>query len=90
VRDLTTGITIALTHPAAAGETFHIGPADSYHYDQVVPYLSKVTGRPYVRVNLETTPVYYKTAIVKARQMLGYAPQHTIFDMIDVAQTGID
>ena len=89
VRDLTTGIAIALTHLAAAGETFHIGPADSYYYDEVVPYLSKVTGRPYVRVNLATTPVYYRTAIDKARRVLGYEPQYTIFDMIDAAQGGI-
>ena len=89
VRDLTSGIVLGLTHPAAAGETFHIGPADSYHYDKVVPYLSQVTGRPHVRVNLATTPVYYKTTIDKARRVLGYEPQYTIFDMIDAAQTGI-
>jgi UDP-glucose 4-epimerase len=85
VRDMVTGIQLALVHPVAAGERFNIGPASSFNFDEAVPYLAKVTGLPAVRVCLATTPYRYDTSVEKATRTLGYEPRYSIFQMIDDA-----
>jgi UDP-glucose 4-epimerase len=83
VRDMISGILLALDHPAAGGELFNIGPASAFDFDQAVSYLARATGLPIVHVNLHTQPYHYETSIDKARQVLGYEPQYTIYRMID-------
>lgn len=82
-RDLVQGVVLALTHPAAVGEVFNIGPESAFDFDQAVPYLARVTGLKVTRVNLHTRPYHYETSIGKAQRILGYQPQYTIFRMID-------
>ena len=86
-RDLAQGIGLGLHHPNAINETFNIGPASSFNFDEAVPYLAKATGLTIARVNLYTTPYHYDTSIAKAQQMLGYAPKFNIFRMVDDALT---
>jgi UDP-glucose 4-epimerase len=85
VRDMVSSLLLALTQTAAVGETFNIGPASSFDFDEAVPYLARVTGLPVKRMKLHTTPYRYDTAVTKAMTTLGYAPQYSIFTMIDDA-----
>lgn len=85
VRDMVRSLLLALTQPAAAGETFNIGPASSFDFDDAVPYLARVTGLPVKRVNLHTTPYRYDTTVEKAMSRLGYEPKYSILAMIDDA-----
>jgi UDP-glucose 4-epimerase len=86
-RDMAQGIILGSTHEAAAGETFHIGPAQSFNFDEAVLALAQVTGLPVQRVALHTASYRYDTTIEKAQRILGYTPRYDIFGMIqDAAQ----
>jgi UDP-glucose 4-epimerase len=85
VRDMLHGVTLALTHPAAAGETFNIGARTPFEFDTAVRYLAAHTGLPVHEVTMSTTSYRYETSVSKAIDVLGYAPQFDIFRMIDDA-----
>ena len=82
-RDMASGVLLGLTHPAAEDETFNIGPAESFNFDEVLPYLAQFTGLPVVRVKLHTAAYRYDTSIATAQTKLGYQPQFTIRQMIE-------
>ncbi|MBM4407299.1 MAG: NAD(P)-dependent oxidoreductase [Chloroflexi bacterium] len=84
-RDLAQGLHLALTRPEAIGETFNIGPAAPYGEDELVRHIGAALGlrvvvipRPHVRAS-------WYVSSVKARGILGYRPQHTVFSMVDEA-----
>jgi UDP-glucose 4-epimerase len=83
VRDMASGILLGLTHPAAENEIFNIGPAESFNFDEAVPYLAQFTGLNVVRVNLHTAAYRYDTSTQKAQSVLGYQPKYTIRRMIE-------
>ena len=83
VGDMAQGIGLALVHREAVGESFNIGAAESFNFDEAVPWLARKTGLNVLTLRLHTTPYRYDTSIAKAQRMLGYAPQHSIFSMID-------
>ena len=82
VRDLVQGLLLALEHPAAAGETFNLGPASAVDFGEFVPHLARVTGLEVARVRLPTTPYHYETSVAKAERLLGYRPRHDAFGMV--------
>ncbi len=84
-RDMIQGVTLALTHDNAVGETFNIGPVTSFDFDEAVNYMASVTGLPVHKVHLHTTSYRYDASIDKAMRLLGYSPQYDIFRMIDDA-----
>jgi UDP-glucose 4-epimerase len=83
VRDMASGVLLGLTHPAAESEIFNIGPAESFNFDEAVPYLARFTGLNVVRVNLHTAAYRYDTSTQKAQMTLGYQPNYTIQRMIE-------
>lgn len=85
VRDMVSGVALALHHPAAACETFNIGPEESFDFADAVPYLARATGLPVAPVRLDTAAYRYDTSVQKAMESIGYQPRHTIFGMIDDA-----
>lgn len=89
-RDLAQGVVLALEHPAADGETFNIGPSQSVGFDDLVPRLADATGLPVATVRLETTAYAYETSIAKARDILGYRPQHDVYAMIAEASSRLE
>jgi UDP-glucose 4-epimerase len=82
-RDMCQGITLALTHPDAVGETFNIGAEHAFYFDEAVRHLAQYTGLPVVDVRLSTTRYDYETSVDKAMRVLGYQPAYDIFRMID-------
>jgi UDP-glucose 4-epimerase len=83
VRDMASGVLLSLTHQAAENEIFNIGPAESFNFDEAVPYLAQFTGLKVARVNLHTAAYRYDTSTQKAQKLLGYKPQYTITRMIE-------
>ena len=84
-RDLAQGIHLALTRREAAGESFNIGPPAPHGEDELVRHIAMSLGmrvvviqRPHVR------PSWYVSS-AKARGILGYRPQHTVFSMVEEA-----
>lgn len=85
VRDMVQGVLLGLEHPAAANETFNIGPKESVDFDFAVPYLARVTGLSVVQISLSTAPYRYHTSVLKASRLLGYRPRYDFFHMVDEA-----
>lgn len=85
-RDVAQGVALLLEHPAAAGETFNIGPSASVSFDALARRLAEATGLEAVTVALHTEPYAYDTSIAKAQAWLGYEPEHDVFAMIDEAR----
>jgi len=83
VEDLAEAILIALDHPSAAGETFHIGMNEPVDYGLVAQHLAATRGLPSVRVN---TP-YHSTWLdnSKAKFRLGWRPRVDMRTMVDLA-----
>ena len=84
-RDLAQGIHLALVRREAVGEAFNIGPAAPHGEDELVHHIADrlrmrvmVIPRPHVR------PSWYVSS-AKARGILGYRPEHTVFSMVDEA-----
>lgn len=82
-RDMASGVLLGLTHPTAENEVFNIGPAESFNFDEAVPYLAQFTGLNVASVNLHTTAYRYDTSTQKAQTLLGYQPRYTIRRMIE-------
>lgn len=86
-RDVAQGVALLLEHPAAEGETFNIGPRESVSFDALVERLAQVTGLETISVALHTEAYAYDTSIEKAQALLGYAPKHDVFTMIEEASS---
>jgi len=85
VRDIVLGCLAAFEKPAAIGETFQLGGPAPFTWAEAVPYLSERLAMPYVTGVSRAIPTYYEYDISKARDLLGFRPQHDIFTMIDDA-----
>lgn len=85
VRDLVKGLLLLLEKPAAIGEAFNLcGPAP-FVFDEVSRYVSERTGRPIVELTVPGEPIRIQISTAKARGLLGYRPQYSVFDTIDTA-----
>jgi len=86
VRDVCSACICALTteNEEALGKSFNIASAKPQAFSEVVPYVARVLGRPYVQVRL---PVLWDVEfdISRARSVLGYDPQYDYRRMIDDA-----
>lgn len=84
-RDLVAGISLAVMHPNAAGETIAIGPDSATSMDEIVPIMARMTGLPVVEVNLPGPTIDYETSNRKARELLGFRPKWSTAAMLDEA-----
>lgn len=83
VDDLAEAILIALGHPSAAGETFHIGMDEPVDYREMADHLLQTRGLPSVDVR---TP-YHSTWLdnSKAKFLLGWRPRYGMRELVDAA-----
>jgi nucleoside-diphosphate-sugar epimerase len=85
-RDVVQALLLSLDTPDATGRSFAVAgkdqPATS---EQIVPYLSRKLGVPYVEARLPGIPTFYDVDISATREVLGYRPQYDVFQMIDEA-----
>jgi nucleoside-diphosphate-sugar epimerase len=67
------------------GKVYQIGADKPFAWDELIPYMSEKMGIPYSVVDLATTPNFYEYDLSAARNDFGYAPQLSVFDMVDEA-----
>ena len=84
-RDVAKGCALVLETKAAVGEVLNLGGGAPFATDELVRYMADRIDLPFVAANLPLarTPWYISSA--KARELLGYRPQYTVFDMVDDA-----
>lgn len=84
-RDTAQGLWLLLTHPAAVGEAFNIGPAGPYNEEQLAAHVADRLGMDYVVIRRPSVRASWYVSSAKARGVLGYQPSHSVFDMVDEA-----
>jgi UDP-glucose 4-epimerase len=84
-RDTAQGLWLLLTHPAAVGEAFNIGPAAPYNEEQLAAHVADRLGMDYVIIRRPNVRPSWYVSSAKARGMLGYQPRSSVFDMVDEA-----
>jgi UDP-glucose 4-epimerase len=84
-RDIAQGLRLMLDRPEAVGEAFNLTPPTIVSMAKFIPYLADATGRRYVEAKLAVGAPKIQASGVKARALLGYQPQYTLFDMVDEA-----
>lgn len=85
VRDTANGVVLAVTHPAAANETFNLGPDDVVEFEKALPLMAEIMQLPLVNVEMPGPAVRFTTSNQKMKTLLGYQPQHTFLSMIEEA-----
>jgi UDP-glucose 4-epimerase len=85
-RDVVQALMGSLNNSAATGRSFGVAGKDQpANSAQIVPYLSKKLGVPYVEANLPGIPTFYDEDISNTKSVLGYEPKYDVFHMIDEA-----
>jgi UDP-glucose 4-epimerase len=84
-RDTAAGVLLAMDHPAAANETFNLGPDDVVEFDKVLPVMAERTGMPLVKAMMPGPAVRFRTSTDKIKTMLGYRPKHSFLAMVEEA-----
>ena len=87
VRDIVRGLLLILDRREAIGEAFNLTPPAITNMAEFIPYMAKKTGRRYLEARLAIDPPNCHESGTKARTILGYQPQYSMFDMIDEAVT---
>ena len=83
-RNLAEGLLLLLEKEVAVGNVFHLMAGHPFAHDELLKYISKVTGWPYVEVTVSKV-IHWELSIAKARAVLGYNPARDVFQMIDEA-----
>ena len=83
VRDVVSGIRLAMTHPNAANEVFNLEPDDVVEFEKALPRMAEITGLPLIDAFMPGKAVRYKTSNAKIKKLLGFQPQHTFMDMVE-------
>lgn len=85
VRDTAAGVVLAVTHPAAANETFNLGPDDVVEFEKTLPLMAEIMQLPLINIEMPGPAVRFTTSNQKIKNLLGYQPQHTFLSMIEEA-----
>lgn len=81
-RDVAAAMRAMIDTPEAVGEAFNVGPAAPYSERILVMALSEALGLEIVEIRHEGVRPSWYVSSSKARQILGYEPRYTIFDMV--------
>jgi nucleoside-diphosphate-sugar epimerase len=83
VDDLVAAIRIALTHPAARGQTFNICMDEPIDYRKVAAHLARTRGLP----SVDVPTAYCSTWLdnTKAKFLLGWRPAYDLAKLVDAA-----
>ena len=88
-RDVAQGCVQALNAEAAVGEAFNLGGVAPFALDRLVRHIGDRLDLPCVTAQLPIARSAWYISSAKARGMLGYDPQHTVFDMVDEAAADV-
>lgn len=81
-RDVATAMRAMIDTPEAVGEAFNVGPAAPHSERTLVAALSETLDLEVVEIPHEGVRPSWYVSSSKARQILGYEPRYTIFDMV--------
>jgi nucleoside-diphosphate-sugar epimerase len=84
-RDVAHGCARILQVPAAVGEVFNLGGLAPFAADELCSYIADRIGWSCVTARLPMARSAWYISSAKARGILGYAPQRTVFAMVDEA-----
>jgi nucleoside-diphosphate-sugar epimerase len=84
-RDVAEGCLLTLGNERADGEIFDLGGAPPFTTLELATYIGKRTNRPVVLAPVPTARPPWYLSSQKAIELLGYAPAHSIFAMVDEA-----
>jgi UDP-glucose 4-epimerase len=84
-RDVADGCVRVLEVPAAIGDAFNLGGAAPFAADELGIHLAERLGMTCVTARLPIARLPWYISSAKARGILGYAPRHTVFSMVDEA-----
>jgi UDP-glucose 4-epimerase len=84
-RDIAQGLRLMLYRTEANDEAFNLTPPTIVNMAEFIPYMAKATGRRYVEARLPFGVPRIHASGAKARALLGYNPQYSLFDMVDEA-----
>jgi|TARA_B110000467_G_scaffold164164_1_gene192301 UDP-glucose 4-epimerase len=83
VRDIVSGVILAMNHPDAGNEIFNIEPDDVVRFEEALPKMAEITGLPLVKAYMPGPAVHYRTSNAKIKSTLGYQPKRTFSSMIE-------
>ena len=78
-RDIATGCLLTLGNRLADGEIFGLAGPSSFSAAELVLYISQTTGDPFVEARLPWSSPPLRFDLAKARTILGYDPQFSVF-----------
>lgn len=84
-RDIAEGCVRVLEVEATVGEAINLGGVAPFSSDELVKYIAAKLELPYVTARLPAARHTWYISSAKARDLLGYAPRYTVFDMVDDA-----
>src|SRR5262249_43732516 len=84
-REVARGCARVLEVPNAVGEAFNLGGLAPFAADALAHHLSERVGLSCVTARLPIARAPWYISSAKARGILGYAPEHTVFAMVDGA-----
>jgi len=87
-RDVARAMRAMIDQPEAVGEAFNIGPAAPHSDRELVEALSEALGLEMVVVRHEGVRPSWYVSSAKARAVLGYVPEWSVFDMVAEAVAG--
>ncbi len=83
VRDIVSGVILAMSHSDAGNEIFNIEPDDVVRFEEALPKMAEIAGLALVKAYMPGPAVYYRTSNAKIKSTLGYQPKHTFPSMIE-------
>ena len=87
-RDAAAGMRAMLEGDAPVGQAFNVGPAAPHDDRDLVEHIGRRLGLEVVQVRHWSVRPSWCISTAKARRVLGYRPQRSVFSMVDEATSG--
>lgn len=87
-RDVAAAMRLMIDHPEATGEAFNVGPEAPHSDRELVSALSAALDLEVVEVRYDAVRPSWYVSSAKAKGLLGYRPQRSVFDMVAEATGG--
>lgn len=84
-RDVARAMALSIFSPDASSDAFNVGPEAPHSDRQLVEALSSALGLEVVEVDYAAVRPSWYVSSAKARQVFGYRPERSVFDMVDEA-----
>ena len=87
-RDIARGCLLALESQYAVGETFNLGGAEPFSAEELAAFLSERLEIPVAKACIPNARRPWHISSEKAKRILGYTPQYSVYEMVEDAIQG--